>query len=323
MPEYIDGVWVVGQSELADFRQCPLKHKLRWFEGWHLPVTHAEANVKSEVGTMWHHVQAAHYRAKMHAEVGGDFEYTVGAARRVMHEAAEEIVDLYGMAGDAADEREALLKWMADGYLERWGTDPDWEVLQVEQRLVVPIVDPGALPGTPPGFALRFTADLVVRLRSLGRIVIVDNKTVESQGTWNRGDVDLDDQLGIYIRGLARKDPEDPPLYAMLNQVRRDKLKRPMTLSERFMRPKSTRTQRELDEIERDALTSLRLMVGAENRRRPTSHPNPKQCSWKCDFKEAHIALRRSGGDWDQARRIIEARGMSNDPSTDPALANR
>lgn len=321
MIELPEDIILVGQSELADFRQCPLKHKFRWIDGWHLPVTHVEANVKSTIGTQWHHVQACHYRAKQEVEAAGDV-YTVEMARNVMTLATQEIIDLYGMDNESGDEREALLMWMASGYLERYGVDPDWEILAIEERLVVPIVDPDARRAVPE-FALRFTADLVVRLRSLGRRVIIDNKTVESQGVWGTFDIDLDDQLGIYTRGLARLDPDDPPIYAMLNQVRRDKLKRPMTLTERFMRPKSTRTTRELDEIERDALSDLRRMHGAENLRRPSSAPNPKQCAWKCDFKEPHIVLRRSGGDWDEARRVIEARGMSNDPGTDPALANR
>lgn len=308
----------VGQSELADFRQCPLKHKFRWFEGWYLPASHFESNTKSEIGTQWHHVQAAHYRAKQEREADG-MDYPVEMARAIMHGAADEIVGMY----NSDVERYELLVWMADGYLERYGTDPDWEIEAIEKRLRVPIVDPDE-PKAEPEFALRFTADLVVKLRSLGgRRVIVDNKTVESQGVWGTFDVDLDDQLGIYTRGYARIDPANPPIYAMLNQVRRDKLKRPMTLNERFMRPKSTRTRRELDEIERDALSDLRRMHGKENLRRPSSAPNPKQCAWKCDFKEAHIVLRRSGGDWDEAVRVIRARGMSNDPEGDPALQNR
>jgi hypothetical protein len=311
----------VGQSELADFRQCPLKHKFRWRDGWHLPVTHVEANTKSTIGTQWHHVQAAHYRAKQVTESAGEV-YTVERASEIMKAAIEEIIDLYEMDNESGEERRALLTWMAEGYLERYGVDPDWEIVAVEKRLSVPIADPDDRKSAPE-FALRFTADLIVRLRSLGRLVIVDNKTVESQGAQGTFDVDLDDQLGIYTRGYSRMDPKDPPIYAMLNQVRRDKLKRPMLLTERFMRPKSTRTQRELDEIERDALSDLRRMHGKENLARPSSAPNPKQCAWKCDFKEAHIALRRSGGDWDEARRVITARGMSNDHSTDPALANR
>lgn len=322
LAEGAEPVWVVGRSELDDFRQCPLKHRFRYVDGWYLPATHAEANQKSVIGTMWHHVQAQHYRRKQEVEAA-DEEYTTEQAAAIMGAAITEIVDLYEMTGEAAEEREALLTWMAAGYLQRWGVDPDWEIEAVELRLTIPIADPDQ-PGRPPEFAMRINPDLLVRSRSLeGRRVLVDGKTVESQGVWNTFDIDLDDQLGLYTRGLARLNPDDPPLYAMLNQARRDRLKRPMTLTERFMRPRSTRTRRELDEIERDALSDMRRMVGEENVRRPSSAPNPKQCAWKCDFKEAHIALRRSGGDWDEAERVIRARGMSNDPAGDPALANR
>lgn len=308
---------VVGRSELADMRMCPLKHKFRWREGWHLPDRHPESNVKAERGTQWHAILAAHYRAKMSAESAGE-TYTLEMARVVMLQAARDIVEVY----ESDEERLALLIWMAEGYLERHGTDPNWEVEFVERSMTVPILDPDD-PDAEPEFGMRFTADLIVRMRNLGRRAIVDHKTIESSGVWNGGDVDLDDQLGLYIRGFARIDPDDPPILGMLNQVRRDKLIRPMTLRERFFRLNSTRTRAELDEIERDALSDLRRMHSPENLRRPSSAPDPRTCSWKCEFKEAHIALRRSGGDWDQAVRILDARGMSQDPTDDPALMNR
>lgn len=307
----------VGQSELKDLRQCPLKHRFRWVLGWHIPEGHVESNQKSQIGTQWHAIAAAHYRAKRETEAS-DERYTVEQARVVMGRAVNDICEVYG----SDEERRALLTWMADGYLERWGTDPDWEILAVERRLSVPIVDPDN-PRAKPEFAIRFTADLVVRLRSIGRKVIVDNKTVEGQGWWAKMEIDIDDQLGLYTRGLARLEPDDPPILAMLNQVRRDRLKRPMLLTERFARPRSNRTRRELDEIERDALADLRRMHSAENRRRPSSSPNPRQCGWSCEFKESHVALRRSGGDWSHAIEILHARGFSNDPGTDPALTDR
>lgn len=312
----------VGQSELASFRQCPLLHKFRWRQGWHYPDS--SRNPKSEIGTQWHIVQAAHYRRKMQVEAAGEV-YTLQMARDTMALAILGLGAIYSwdLASPADEERQALLGWMAEGYLERWGTDEDWEIVAVEKRLSVPIADPDD-PEAPPEFSLRFTADLVVRVRSLRRrLAIIDNKTIEGPGHWGAVDVNLHDQLGLYVRGYARLDPDDPPILAMLNQVRRDKLKRPMTLAERFSRPKSARTIPELDEIERDAISDLRRMHGEENLRRPTSHPDPKTCAWKCDFREAHIRLRQTGGDWNRALEIIHAQGMSDDPSTDPALTHR
>lgn len=305
---------VVGQSEVQDFRQCPLKHKLRWRDGWYLPTGHAEADRKSAIGTQWHSILACHYKLIQECQQDG---------REVDPERIGKMVGKHigalATALDLDDERVALLTWMYEGYIKRWGLDPDWEIVNIEQTLVTPIFDPET--GERTRFMLRWTADLVVRVRSLdGRIAIIDNKTVESQGAWGRGDVDLDDQLGLYQRGWSRRYVADPAIYSLLNQVRRDRLKRPMTLTERFMRPHSSRTPAELDEIEADLVADLERMHSESNLRRPSSHPNPKQCAWKCDFKEAHIALRRSGGDWDEAERIIRARGMSNDPAGDPAL---
>lgn len=307
----------VGQSELKDFRQCPLKHRFRWTNGWYQPI----ASDSSATGTLWHTVQAAHYRDKMRIEgQGKPTDYTAEKARRAMSGAIDLLVE-----SEQADEEQAeLLRWMAGGYVERWGTDRDWEVVGVEERLRVPLVDPDR-PRAKPRFVLRFTADLRVRIRSLnGALAIVDNKTVSGAQNAHTGiDVDLDDQLGLYTGAMARRDPKDPPLFAMLNQVRRDRLKRPMTMDERFFRPRSTRTRREVDEIIRDALADMERMHGAANQRRSTSAPNPRQCGWSCDFKEAHIALRRSGGDWSEAERIMVAANYSQDPDNDPALTHR
>lgn len=305
----------VGQSELKDFRQCPLKHKFRWRDGWFQP----EAGDASWTGTLWHAVLASHYRAKQALQAQRlESTYTPAQALIVMRKTINELAELYELDEEKAD----LLNWMAEGYIERWGIDEDWWIEKVEERLVVPIIDPDT--GEDSGFAIRFTADLMVRIKSLGmRLAIVDNKSIAAQGVTGKLDLDIDDQLGIYIRGMARLDPNDPPILGMLNQARRDRLKRPMTLSERFFRPTSTRTPRELDEIERDALADLRRMHGAENLRRPSSSPNPRQCGWSCDFKEAHIVLRKSGGDYQHAVSVLQAAGFSNDPEQDPALTSR
>lgn len=307
---------IIGQSELADFRQCPLKHQFRWRMGWYQPDTGpSDPRNKSAIGTQFHAILAKHYgllRELQRAgrEIDGDF---------IGREVGKFIGALGEMLG-LDEERMSLLQWMYEGYIERWGFDRDWEIVAIEQTLITPIFDPDT--GERTRFQLRWTADLVVRVISLDRrIAIIDNKTVEGAGTWGQADVDLHDQIGLYLRGWSHKYSADPALFGMLNQVRRDRLKRPMTLTERFSRPRGTRTRLELDEIERDFLGDARRMYGEENLRRPTSHPDPKQCGWKCDFKEPHIVLRRSGGDMAQALRVIQARGMSNDPAGDPALA--
>ena len=303
----------VGQSELADFRQCPLKHRIRWTKGWYQPV----AGGSSALGTLWHAVQATHYRFKMAKEkVGGT--YTVDEAREVMLGAIEDLEE----SEEADTEQADLLEWMANGFLERWGTDGDWEILAVEERMRVPLVDPDR-PRAKPRFLFRFNADLIVRIRSLDLVAIVDNKTVASQGQMNKADLDLDDQPGLYIVGATLDGRFGPVHYAMLNQVRRDKLKRPMTLQERFYRPTTLRPKAELAEITRDALADMERMHGEANLRRSSSAPNPKQCAWKCDFKEAHITLRQSGGDWDEAENMLRSAGYSQDRENDPALANR
>jgi hypothetical protein len=315
----------VGRSELDDLRQCPLKHKFRWREGWYVPEGDWGASEKAEKGTQWAAIMATHWREKQKFDEGGG-KHTVKWARFAMvAEAAHQVniyQELHDWTDEEATERLELLTWMIDGYLERWGVDPDWEVLEVEARYSVPIADPDG-DGTPE-FLLRINPDLVVRSRKLGRRIVIDGKTVEARGIMTSGQIELHGQLASYMRGLVRLDPDDPPIMAMLDQVRRDKLKtRAMTLTERFSRPITVHTPKELDEIERDALSDLRLMFSPANLARPSSHPEPRMCGWKCEFQEAHIALRKSGGDWSRAVEILSARGMSNDRSQDPALRRR
>lgn len=276
---------VVRHSELAAFRQCPLMHKLEWFEGWWDPAK--EAGSKRELGTVWHEVLAIRYRYLRDCATSGkqpdeqDLEHAVGAAIAAAHTELHE-----------------TLYWMWDGYIEKYGWDTDWEIIAVEQTMRVQFLDEDEQP-----FAIfdprvhdwrpvlySWTSDVLVRSREYRGVIVVDTKSTSQP--MGKMDIDLSDQFGLYSMAWRRKGTK--VVGQLVNQAKTKVLKRAMTLDERFSRVPSVRTPYELREIELDAIGTIRAMYSGDNLRRPYSSPDPRQCGWKCDFKEPHLRMRRN-----------------------------
>ena len=264
LPELIE----VRHSAMRDMRQCPLKFKLGWLDNW-------EKEEKSDaltIGDIWHDLMRVHYLAIQRGLV-------LAQVRDLVFE------HLDAEYGDS--EHLDKIDWMYEGYLEEYGLDLDWEVLSVEQTLTVPLLE---RDGSPTRFAYRWTSDLLVRERSTGHIVVVDNKTTKN--VMKKISIDLDDQFGLYV--MAWRKRGRPALYAMYNGVRTEQLKRPMVSSERFMRHSSHRTNAELANIEQDALDTCEAMYPAIGPARLYSAPDPRVCGWKCEFLGVHLTMRKA-----------------------------
>ncbi len=264
----------VRHSELRDFRECPLKHRIKWSEGWRSP----RRNDDAQIGTMWHSILEAHYSAPDEDRPGAGWdEFNFLAA-----------------GGHANDEQVSKLSWMYKGYLEAYGDDPDWDVLMVERELEVPLYTDA---GRRSRFVYQFHADLVVREKSTGNILVVDHK---STGTFqSQENIDLDDQYGLYVAALnrlRRLDKKALPagiIVPVVSQTRREKLKREMVLEERYRRIPSYRTTHEQQNILIDALETVRAIHAPANRKYSYSSPNPRQCSWKCEYLDVHLQVRK------------------------------
>jgi hypothetical protein len=157
--------------------------------------------------------------------------------------------------------------------------------------------------------------DLVVEDIAYGGVWIIDHKFPGDLAS--DVEIDLDDQLGLYWYAWSLQDPAMAGRVngAMLNESRKKRNKgdlpgalaewervkaaggkpgvkpKAQTLEQRFRRTRTTRTDDELTTIAEDALQVVRAMETGII----YSSPNPKQCGWKCDFKEVHI-ISRSGG---------------------------
>jgi hypothetical protein len=80
-------------------------------------------------------------------------------------------------------------------------------------------------------------------------------------------------------------------LAPMIRQVQTKKLKRAQTLEERYAELYSTRTDIELENIANEILGIAHHMHSGLP---PYSSPDPRICSWKCDFREIHLAVRKT-----------------------------
>lgn len=271
---------IVRHSEIADFRQCPLKWWLKWVQKWN-PTDSSEA---SNLGTAWHAVMAAHYRTLQDPDLGAD----VGGN-------AWDAIKLY----EKFDWYDRLV-WMYEGYCEKHGLDEEWGVLDYEATRHVQIL---------PGVLYEWTTDLLVLNHRLGKVQVVDHKSTSRP--LRKIDTDLSDQLGLYINGEIRRGHN--VVDGWTNQVRTEKLKRHMTLDERFARIPTYKSPVELDNIWYDAQrTTIKMLEMRAESEMPHSNPDPRVCSWKCDYVEAHLILRKTPrSKWDtRLGPLMRTKGM-------------
>lgn len=258
---------VIRHSELADFRQCPLKWWLKWYHSYQ-----ATSSLASSLGTAWHDVMAAHYGEVFRLQQQG-LQASVTDCRAVVSKTIGHYRET---------PHYDQLVWMYDGYLEFWMTDDGWDIIEYETTQTVEIL---------PGIQYEWTTDLLVYDRRLHKQRLVDHKSTKN--ALRKTDVDLSDQLGLYIKAQTLRGQKVAD--GVVNQVRTEKLKRPMTLEERNARLPSYRSPVELDNIWEDARrTARKILEYRQSGEIPYSAPDPRTCDWKCEYKETHLILRKT-----------------------------
>lgn len=293
---------VVSFSEIDTYRDCPLKHQLAYVDRWQ---KEPEEGGPLARGSRWHEVMAVHYqtiRGKASWLVDDGVEFGTKAILQLARTRIEEAGWFEGDEGE-------LSRWMYDGYVEQFGVDPQWEILAVEHKAELPLLTskevaarqeliedhdyrqmgvPTSLAPLPDvRFWVKVIIDLVIRDRMTGKLWIVDHKSAKDLN--KKIDLELADQFGIYTAGcraLGRK-----VLGSMYNGARTYRLKtKAQPLDERFKREMMYRTDTELDNL----IIDFRAAAEAAYSDRPIfSSPNPRDCSWKCDFRDAHLAARK------------------------------
>lgn len=281
-------------SEIDTFRQCPLKWHLAYRQRWSKPAREGGPLAR---GLLWHQVMDVHYstlKAATHPTVGSALTRSeVKMMERNILAICRKAVDplLSDPESGEQTEDQELIQWMYEGYVQAYGADPGWEILEVEVKIVVPLYFKRLTR-----FRLKTKIDLIVRDRDTGDVWIIDHKT--GGNLPGQMDLDLDDQFGLYEIAWNRQRHirgERLILGTIHNAARTQRNKSPMTLESRFDRTPMNRTPIELRNIEMDAVRTLRAAYGAPNLEAPYSSPDPRQCGWKCDFTDAHLIARKGG----------------------------
>jgi len=295
-----DGTVVLSYSELDTYRQCPLKHFLGYRERWSRPVSDESPLSR---GILWHVVMEEHYGViKDYSEAHGGRAIKEEEYQDVLISCWEAVFPhLHDpVTGNQSADQE-LIQWMYEGYVEKYGVDPDWEILAIEYPFEVALDMPD---GNPSPYYLKGKIDLIVRNRVNNSVWIIDHKSGKDLPTQMA--LEIDDQFGLY--GWATRKLGYRIMGLMHNAARTQrnqgdmpgadlskKTLKKQTLEERMHRTLLNRSDHELRNLADDAyavaVNIYPELVGRE--RLPLySSPDARSCGWKCDFKEAHLIAR-------------------------------
>lgn len=279
----------VSFSESDSWRQCHLKWQLGYGERWR---SDEEAPALRR-GTALHACMEYHYGViKKH----GDAKKDVDAA--VLAKIRETMVEKEMLDQEGADP---LVEFMYDGYVDFYGADNAWEILATEIDFEVPLYN---RDGSESEFVLHGRIDLIVRNRGTGKIFVVDHKTCANLPTEKA--LDFDEQMAMYT--IAGRRMGYKIHGAVYNAIRSKKLVRPMTSEERFSRKVVTKTEFELQVVEHELVDTMRDAYRPREFDPPRS-PDSDRCNWKCNFKEACLAGRKSGPE--RMRQFLADTGFS------------
>lgn len=268
----------VSYSELSTFRECPLKWQLKYYWRMQRP----ERILRLDRGTAWHAMLEAHYEA---ISDGHKKDETRARVLLALNDYDREI------GGMEAGEFETLT-WMYADYVRIYGSDHEYETTATESSFEFPMPVEGA-----PGLVVVGRIDHETIHRLTGRFQVWDHKSASQRDVSKDGFLNemlLEDQFVLYA---AAKRAAGTPVHSVVyNVARTDRLKRKMTDEERFNRVTIVYPDAALDDVWADNERAATALVRMWND--PTqvySVPNPRQCSWKCDFQRAHLESRFTG----------------------------
>lgn len=288
---------IVSYSELDTFRQCPFKHYLAYVLRYTQPTPLDGPLAK---GSLWHLVMETHYNRIL------EFQQTIGNRKISLDEETallEEIRPIImGLlfdpkTGAALGNIHELIWWMYEGYVAKYGVDRQWRVIATEHSVVTPLRDKA---GRRTRYHFKAKIDLIVFDRPTGNLWVVDHKS--GQNLPSDMDLEIDDQFGLYA--WAMREMGKSVQGAIHSAVRTQRnmgdfpnagpKNQPQTLEQRMKRTYLNRSEVELTNLAFDAYMAAYAAYppkgGVPAR---YSSPDPRQCGWKCNFKEAHIAARK------------------------------
>jgi hypothetical protein len=255
---------------------------MKWELGYQLGLRAPTRDARLDRGTVWHRGMEELFRP------GRDRADSIAAAWKVLWEAPS----LFQSLPDVEPEH---MHWMLEGYLKRWGdedADSPWVPTLTEHRIEAPLM-------TYDGIDVIFTGyvDCVLVHARTGAWKIRDYKSRAGANLASESfnsDIRLEPQFPLYQRVLTRAGHDVS--HSEIDYARTDRLKRPMTLAERFARPSLHRPDHELDWIWGDFTRATRAMLRVRfGDDEAYSSYDARVCSWKCDFRVVHEQIQATG----------------------------
>jgi hypothetical protein len=252
----------ISYSELSDFRQCPFKHDLAYRQRWTPP----EAPGALATGSLFHKVMEAHYRIEPEKSIDSLAIATL----------------LYAEDG-TQNETQELVSWMYAGYLERYGADEEWEVLEVEKKSEVGLPVPGGKRRSP--IRLKVKIDNLRRNVETGLFWLWDYKT--NSRFPNELGLEMEDQFPLYQWAYEQMGYTIEGV--MYDCARTQRNKGPMELDARFKRiPMYYPPERQQYAAEAAWRTAKR--ISALNRTERERTTSARWCVERCKFTEPCLA---------------------------------
>lgn len=300
-----EGARIISYSEMDTFRQCPLKHQLSYVERWKKPVTEGTPLAR---GSLWHLVMEEHYRTiKENSDHIGHRPFTIEEEQEVLGEAWVKVRRLlFDPISGIQTEDQELIQWMYEGYVEKYSTDNDWVILEIEYAFEVNLLDE---EGQPSPYWMKGKIDIIAYNRENGGMWVWDHKS--GKDLPNQMELQIDDQFGGYTGALQQlgypvrgsmhngaRTTRNKGDLATEQELAANKSLKKQTPEQRMGRTYLNRTDAEVKEVMLDfwkaAVNAYSEDYG--HRKLPIySSPDPRQCGWKCDFKETHLIARATG----------------------------
>lgn len=277
---------IVSYSELDAYRQCPLKHMFAYGQRWTKPPKEDSALAK---GSMYHLVMETHYK------VIQEWQHKLGGKRipvkyhaDVLDECRKAVQPiLWDEVSGSQNPIQELIEWMYEGHIENYGVMPNWIIKGVEHQIITPLRDER---GRRTRYHLKAKIDLVVLDLETTSLRVVDHKS--GKDLPSKMELDIDDQFGLYTWAMREMGKKVAGTIHAANRTQRNKSFMP--LDTRMALTYLNRDETELTNLALDAYkTAWNAHPPKNSGPKLNSSPDPRQCGWKCDFKEPHLLMRR------------------------------
>jgi PD-(D/E)XK nuclease superfamily len=226
---------------------------------------------------------------------------------------------------------------MLDNYLETYGKDPGWDVINTEQQFQAKIT----MPSAPGGFVIILgTFDGVHRdADNDNALMLMEHKT--SSGGPNYGYLELADQPGVYFsvaenvlrhKGLIgenehldgimynylrKANPDDRPRDEFGRALNKDGSVSKRQDTQRLWRFPVWRSREQRAKMRENIIATVELMMKYRTGELRVTKTPTMDCSWDCAFY-AMCQLHETDADWQEYR---DAMFHKRDPYQDHRLA--